>query len=169
MLINKKPTISLFALFSAICLCGTMTVGCTNTGTTGGTDSTVCVPNPKDSSVLAKIDHYIPLGEIKEYRAAFTSTSDSLQRSFPSLLLPDAEAFNKAIILEILKDPRSVGIRVYHGIKKGGKRDELRVILVGVDAQGKDLYIKKGSAVAAQAEPGEGGAEHGQCPTCQQN
>jgi hypothetical protein len=165
--IIKKTTIPLFALFSAICLSGLFAAGCTNTGTTGGTDSTVCVPNPKDTSALAKIDHYIPIGEIKEYRAAFTSTNDSLQRSFPSLLLPDAEAFNKAAILDILKDPRSVGIRIYHGVKKGGKRDELRVILVGVDAQGKDLYIKKGSAVAAQADPGEGGAEHGQCPTCQ--
>lgn len=167
MLITKKPTISLIALFSAICLSGFFAAGCTNTGTTGGTDSTVCVPNPKDSSALAKIDHYIPLSDIKSYRSAFTSTTDSLQRSFPSLLLPDAEAFNKAAILEILKDPRSVGIRIYHGIKKGGKRDELRVILVGVDAQGKDLYITRGSAVATQAGPGEGGAENGQCPTCQ--
>lgn len=168
MLINKKPSTPLLALFSAICLSGIFTAGCTNTGTTGGTtDSTVCVPNPKDSSALAKIDHFISTGEIKEYRAAFTSTNDSLQRSVPSLLLPDAEAFNKAAILDILKDPRSVGIRIYHGIKKGGKKDELRVIIVGVDAQGKDLYITRGSAVAAQAGGSQGGAENGQCPTCQ--
>jgi hypothetical protein len=169
MLIIKKPIISFLSLFSAICAAGLLISSCTNTGTTGGKDgdSTVCVPNPKDSSALAKIDHYIPIGEIKEYKAAFTSANDSLKRSFPSLLVPDAEAYNKAAILEILKDPRSVGIRIYHGVKTGGKIDELRLIIVGVDAQGKDLYITRGSAAAAQASGGEGGAEHGQCPTCQ--
>jgi len=136
---------------------------------TGVPEGSVIIPVPKDSSALSKIDHFLSEGQIKEYRAAFASENDSLQRAYPSLLLPDAEAFNKPAILQILKDPRCVGIRIYHGVKKGGKRNEVRQIIVGVDSQGKDILITQGSALAAQANGTEGGVENGQCPTCQTN
>ncbi|MFT3937113.1 MAG: hypothetical protein QM726_26030 [Chitinophagaceae bacterium] len=129
----------------------------------------VVIPVPKDTSALAKIDHFIPEGEIREYRAAFAVEKDSLSRAYPSILIPDAEAFNKPALIAILKDPRSVGIRIYHGIKKGGKKNDVRLILVGVDSQGKDLLIQKGSALATQANNELGGEDHGQCPTCQTN
>jgi hypothetical protein len=127
----------------------------------------VVIPVPDDTSALAKINHFIPEDQIKQYRAAFRTQNDSLRLKFPSLLLPDAEAFNKPALLQILKDPRCVGIRIYHGVKTGGNRNEVRVILVGVDSQGNDILISGGSPVAADVTDTKGGDEHGQCPTCQ--
>jgi len=157
----RKP-IAATAVFFFIAIAGTLLVVSCNNPADG-----VFIPVPKDSSALSKIDHFIPESRIKEYRSAFAAENDSLRIKFPSLLLPDAEAFNKPALIEILKDPRTVGIRIYHGVKRGGKQNEVRVIIVGVDAQGKDVLINKGSAVAAQANSEPGGEEQGQCPTCQ--
>jgi hypothetical protein len=154
-------------LLTALAVLGLgLTLFITSCGTPEGS---VLIPIPKDSSALSKIDHFISEGQIKEYRAAFATENDSLQRAYPSLLLPASEAFNKPAILAILKDPRCVGIRIYHGVKKGGKRNEVRQIIVGVDSEGKDILITKGSALAAQADGTQGGVENGQCPTCQTN
>ena len=69
-------------------------------------------------------------------------------------------------MIEILKSDQCVGVRVYYGIKPG-KPNEVRLIMVGVDEQGKDLYYEKGSAVATQTGGGRGGSEYGQCdPPC---
>jgi hypothetical protein len=126
----------------------------------------VLIPVPDDTSALAKINHFIPEDQIKRYRQDFRIENDSLRIKFPSLLLPDAEAFNKPSILQILKDPRCVGIRIYHGVKRGGDRNEVRVILVGVDSQGNDLFITGGSPLATDVTQPKGGLETGQCPSC---
>ncbi len=162
MLIIKKPTIPLFALLSAICLSSIFTVGCTNTGTTGGkgTDS-VCVPNPKDTSALGRIDHHIPKSEIMQFRKAFNA--DSINAKNPGLFITESEGFNKTQLLELLQDPTCVGIRIYYGIAKGEKRNDLRMIIVGTDNQGKDLYIKTGSKAATRLTQDEMGLEYGQC------
>ncbi len=69
-----------------------------------------------------------------------------------------------------MKDPRCIGIRVYYGATAFGSngKQDLRLILVGVDKLGNDLFVKRGSAIAAQAgDDGEGGFEYGQCaPPC---
>jgi hypothetical protein len=127
----------------------------------------VCIPVPTDTSALGKIDHFIPMMDLDLFKKDFKSQRDSVSRRNPDLSIPISEAFNKAALLDILKDPRSVGIRIYYGVKKGGKANEIRLILVGVDEQGKDLFIAKGSPMAAQAGTDLGGAEFGQCyPPC---
>ena len=154
------------SLLLIISFTGLVATSCNN-NTGGGIENSVLIPVPKDSSALAKINHFIPENKIREYRSAFRIQNDSLNRRFPELLIPEAEAFNKPAILSILKDPRCVGIRIYHGVKAGGKRNELRLILVGVDSQGNDLLNAGGPTDGADGTQPKGGLETGQCPTCQ--
>jgi hypothetical protein len=125
------------------------------------------IPVPKDTSALARVDHFIPIEDINQYKKDYATLRDSFARSAPTLFLPTSEAFNKPQVLEVLKDPKCVGLRVYYGLKSG-KQNEFRMIIVGVDSQGKDLYIQKGGQAAAQTTPiGSGGLEFGQCdPPC---
>lgn len=138
----------------------------------------VVIAVPEDTSALSKINHFIPVDQIKTYQAAFNIQRDSLLKLQPGLSLPQSEAFNKQAILEILKDPACVGVRVSYGVKQTGKSNEFRLILTGVDAQGNDLYIegvaspgntnRAAKAPQAGASSGKGGVEQGQCtPPCQ--
>ena len=132
----------------------------------------VWIPMPPDTSSLGKRSHYIPIGDLEKYKGRFKKDRDTLDRVME---FTQSEAFNKKALVEVLKDPRCVGIRVYFGVKSNDKDDDkgkkkkgsFRVMIVGVDEQGKDLYIKKGSLMATQGDEGEGGLEFGQCdPPC---
>jgi hypothetical protein len=130
----------------------------------------VWIPIPKDTSQLGIRDHFIPKDSIAVYRKRFNEERDTLEKRMPSLFIPKSEAFNKPSVLELLKDSTCVGIKIYYGaspVDKYGKT-QIRLILVGVDAQGRDLFVKKGSPIAAQSgDPGEGGFEYGHCdPPC---
>lgn len=125
------------------------------------------IPIPPDSSALGKIDHFIPMGTMNTFKADFAAARDSIMRRVPNLYLPPREAFNKQWLLEVLKDPKCVGLRIYYGVKgklpNGGT--EFRLMIVGVDAQGNDLYISKTSTLAGRQDDdeGKGGLEWGQC------
>lgn len=134
-----------------------------------GNTKEVVIPVPDDTSALAKINHFISRSTIDQYKKDFQAANDSQAIKNPSLHIPVSEAFNKPAVLELLKDPQCVGIRIYYGVKKGQRRNEIRVILVGVDSQGKDLFAIDGgpaAKAATQVNGGEGGFETGQCPTC---
>lgn len=128
------------------------------------------IPTPPDSSALGKIDHFIPIGQMDVFRKEYASERDSILRSVPGLYIPYSEAFNKEWLLKVLKDPKCVGIRVYYGVKAktSNGTNEFRLMIVGVDENGQDLYIQNGSALANQAgDGGKGGLEWGQCdPPC---
>jgi hypothetical protein len=133
----------------------------------------VWIPTPPDTSALGKIDHFIPTKDLDAYRRAYASERDTLAKSNPTLYLPLSEAFNKKWLLELLKDTACVGIKIYYGTANVDDRKgkDFRLLIVGVNEQGKDLYIKKsGSPLAAQAGGGpeeDGGLEYGQCtPPC---
>jgi len=132
----------------------------------------VHIPVPKDTSDLAQIDHFISVEQINSFRAGFASQRDSLARAVPGLYFPLSETFNKQALLDLLKDSTNVGIRIYYGLKTGSNRNEVRLVLVGVNSQGRDLFFEKGGQagkIAAQLPPGsgKGGAEYGQCdPPC---
>jgi len=118
---------------------------------------------------LGKIDHFIPIERMDEFRKQYAADRDSILRSIPGLYIPYSEAFNKEWLLKVLKDPKCVGLRIYYGVKaRTEKGNEFRLMIVGVDQQGKDLYIEQGSALANQAGGGgKGGLEWGQCdPPC---
>lgn len=127
------------------------------------------IPTPPDTSSLGKIDHFISLKEMTVFQEQFKADKDSILAKVPGYFIPDGEAFNKEWLLKVLRDPRCVGIRIYYGIKaKTVNGNEFRLMIVGVDEQGKDLYIERGSTLANQAgDEGRGGLEWGQCtPPC---
>ena len=159
---TSNPTRPVLLILCIACISSLLIVSCNPI-------TRVSIPVPNDTSALAKIDHFIPEAKIKEYRAAFRYQVDSMAARFPSLLIPDAEAFNKPALIQILKDPRCVGIRIYHGVKigQGTAKNEIRVILVGVDSQGKDILVEGGSPLATDITQTSGGEENGQCPSCQ--
>ena len=129
----------------------------------------VCISVPTDTSALGKKNHFIPVMSIDIYEKDFRATRDSLAKSFPDLFLPNSETFNKASIVEFFKNPKVVGLKFYYGIKPGPeKRKALRLMIVGVDSAGNNVYIKgKGNALAAQGGSDDGGLEYGQCnPPC---
>jgi hypothetical protein len=132
----------------------------------------VRIPVPKDTSALSKIDHFIPVEQINSFRGSFSAQRDTLARQYPGLYLPLSETFNKQALLDLLKDSTNVGVRIYYGIKTGNNRNEVRLMLVGVNSEGKDLFYQKGGEagkLAAQLPPkgGVGGVEYGQCdPPC---
>jgi hypothetical protein len=124
------------------------------------------IPIPKDTSSLARIDHLIPVQTIDQYRKDYMVLRDTVARAIPNLFLPESEAFNKPQLLELLKNPKCVGIRIIYGLKPG-KTNEMRCMIVGVDEQGQNLYIDRGSPAAAQTGNTGFGLEYGQChPPC---
>jgi hypothetical protein len=127
------------------------------------------IPTPPDSSALGKIDHFIPIERMDEFKKQYAADRDTLLSCLPGYFMPSSEAFNKEWLLKVLKDPKCVGLRIYYGIRKSDKANEFRLMIVGVDAQGQDLYIERGSALANQVgDGGKGGLEWGQCdPPCQ--
>ncbi len=176
MLTSKKITGIAFALVSVLFVL----VSC-NENNGGG----VVIQLPEDTSALAKINHFIPSATIREYQAAFARERDSLQKLRPGLSIPSSEAFNKKALIELLQIPDCVGIRVLYGAKQNGNNSSMRLILVGVDSKGNNLYLKD-QPKAATNEPaakkqdstapqkmnqsldgGSGGVEQGQCdPPC---
>src|SRR6266700_753699 len=142
--IPKNPTTFTLLTISVIFLCLSL-FSCAHS------EDGVWIPVPKDTSALGKIDHFIPEADITKFRARYLPVRDSIFRMDPKLVMPLSESFNKAGLIDILKDPKSVGIRVYYALKPGGRGNQFRMIMVGVDEQGNDLYYTKGSGAAAQA------------------
>ncbi|HEY8897123.1 MAG TPA: hypothetical protein VIM79_20005 [Niastella sp.] len=129
----------------------------------------VCISVPTDTSALGRKNHFIPVMSIDIFEKDFRATRDSLVKTYPDLYIPNSETFNKASIVEFFKLPQVVGLKFYYGIKPGPeKKKALRLMIVGVDSAGNNVYIKgKGSALAAQSGSDDGGLEYGQCsPPC---
>jgi hypothetical protein len=162
MLTIRKST-ALLLLLTVTCITSFVVVSCNHNPPGTDNDKGVWIPVPKDTSALGRIDHFIPLNTLKEFRVAFKHEQDSLARTNPDLFITESEGFNKPAVLEILKNPNCVGIRIYYGVTKGDKKKELKMLIVGTDSQGKDLFISKGSAAAARLTADDGGLEYGQC------
>lgn len=167
-----------------LCLtaCIALIVSCNESSNDGG----VFIPVPVDTSAFGKIDHFIPRDSIAKYQAAFRRDRDSLQKYTPGFTIPFSEAFNKPGIIEILKLKGCVGIKIMYGIKQAGDSSSMRLILVGVDSLGNNLYVDEHSGPnmsgkkaakndsmpsASKAYGGSmdttGGIEQGQCdPPC---
>jgi hypothetical protein len=164
---SSQTITSILFIVTIVCL----TLSSCTSGDHGDPKDEVCIPVPKDTSALGKIDHYIPKATIEKFKTLYDSERDTLARKVPNLSMTYSEAFNKRQLLDLLKDPRCVGLRIYYGMKTAqkGQENQLRLMIVGVDAQGKDLYWKRGTPAAAQAgdDEHEGGLEYGQCnPPC---
>ena len=176
---DQIPNVAFRPIIYLLLLCAPFLFSCNNN------DNGVFIPVPKDTSALGRIDHFIPLEQIKNYQAAFNKERDSLLKIRPGFNIPFSEAFNKQALIEILQIPECVGVKVLYGIKQNGDTNSMRLILVGVDSRGNNLYltngttrnntIKKspaadsGAAKATTENSGDdsGGIEQGQCdPPC---
>ncbi|MEP6746923.1 MAG: hypothetical protein ABJB86_04325 [Bacteroidota bacterium] len=155
----------LLLLLAVTCIASGLIVSCNNANPPGS----VVIEIPKDNSGLDTIHHFIPEALEKEYLSAFKAQQDSFNVKNPSLLIPVAEAFNKPALLSLLKAKDCVGLRIYHGIKKGGRgvKDEIRLVIVGVDSKGNDILIDSGSVLTTKITSDQVAVERGQCPTCQ--
>jgi hypothetical protein len=144
---------------------------------------TAIIPIPKDTSALAKIDHFIPVDQIKAYEDTFKLEREVLQRLQPGFFIPFSETFNKQSVIDVLQIKDCVGVRILYGLTKKGDSSSVRLILVGVNSKGENLYVTKqkqrGNNAANQVKDAvpqgtsgevDGGEEHGQCnPPCPVN
>ncbi|WP_276480611.1 hypothetical protein [Paraflavitalea pollutisoli] len=142
-------------------------VACGNDGHHG---DGVWIPDVKDSSELAMRDHFIPKDSIEVYKKRFDLQRDTIKAKIPTLFIPFSESFNRKSILNLMKDTNCVGIRVYYGataVRKNGLQD-VRLIVVGVDKKGNDLYVRRGFNGVGSDSDSNGGYEYGQCtPPCE--
>jgi hypothetical protein len=150
-------------------------VSCNN-----NTGDQAIIPIPKDTSALAKIDHFIPVDQIKAYEDTFRLEREVLQKIQPGFFIPFSETFNKQSVIDVLQLKDCVGMRVLYGLTKKGDSSSIRLILVGVNSRGENLYVTKqkqrsnnAAGQVKDAVPGaasgevDGGEEHGQCrPPC---
>lgn len=78
-------------------------------------------------------DHSISLAEAAEltsnYRATLSSSADVI-----------GEYFGKEALISLLNQTNCVGARVYYGLDDNGVK---KLVLVGVDTDGNDLYENK--------------------------
>jgi hypothetical protein len=152
-------------------------VSCNN-----NTGDQAIIPIPKDTSALGKIDHFIPRGTIDEFEAAFKKQREQLQQLSQGLFIPYSETFNKQSMIALLQIPDCVGLRILYGVSQKDSTNTIRLMLVGVNSKGENLYLTEqkprgtearvatdSAAKMAAPPPGEvqGGEEHGQCyPPC---
>lgn len=163
--ISKKSRVLTPVLALLLTFCSFYLISCQQ----GNGEKGEWIPIPPDTSSLAKIDHFIPMDDMRKFMADFDIAKDSLSKLAPNLMIANIEAFNKPALLEVLKNPKCVGLRIYFGTRNLDGKGSLRLIIVGVDEQGKDLYIRQGSTLTTQGGDGgrDGGLEYGQCtPPC---
>lgn len=77
-----------------------------------------------------KEDHSISLSEAAELTANYRET-------LSSNLEVKAEYFGKDALIALLDQNACVGVRIYYGLDTNGVK---KLVLVGVDAEGNDLY-----------------------------
>jgi hypothetical protein len=111
---------------------------------------------------LAKRDHFI------DKRSAFVMIKrymDNMEKlakggfAEQQNVLPIAEAFNKAIMAELLAVPNAVGIRYYHGMTD---KFEIKLIAFPVDRKGGLLFLKRAPVLTNPTDRGgmiDGAAE----------
>ncbi len=157
----KKSNL-LLLLLAVVCVSSLLVFSCHNGIPKGPGGNTVSIVIPEDSSEMGQRKHFIPKADIAKFRRAFDE--EGLNAKNPDLFITSSEGFNKKALVEILKDPKCTGIRIYYGIAPGTKKKkDLRLILVGIDGEGKDLFIKGGSPAAVRITDVDGGLEYGQC------
>ena len=86
------------------------------------------------------MSHFISLEEAKKmthaYKAKRKDLLDPKYKDKEKKVLPTCESFERSAIEGLLKNPACKGIRIYYGLKN---EDEMHAILVGYDAESKDI------------------------------
>lgn len=133
----------------------------------------VCIYLTNDS---AGNKHFMPKDSIEIYRSKFDEVRRELDKKCSLISLSNSETFSKDAIAKLLEDSTITKVRIYYGIRPttDSTKRSLRLILVGVDSAGHDVFIKnpfpgqgKKVLAAPAGDPIDGGLEYGQCdPPC---
>ena len=135
----------------------------------------VCIYIPKDPTASK---HFMPKDSIEIYRHFFDSVRAELYKKSSVMSISNSETFSKEAVANLLKDSSIVRVKIYYGIRPttDTTKRSLRLILVGVDSAGNDVFIKnpnpgrgnKKELAAPAGDPiDDGGLEYGQCaPPC---
>lgn len=111
---------------------------------------------------LVDLDHYIDRSEAKRLIDSYQAMKNELinpkfaadQEEYG--VLPNSEAFNEKSILAILAQPGCVGVRIHYGLKNDVKKGEnvplVVAVLVGVNADGYNMWGSSAVAGAVQAK-----------------
>lgn len=163
---NMKKSLLTYPLLFLFFL-GALLIGSCNQGPKPGQ---ICITIPKDSSELGRRNHFIPVMDIDIFKRDFKKVRDSIVIRDSNIVIPNSETFNIAAIDSFVQNPKVFGLRFYYGVKPGpSNKKVLRLIVVGVDSLGHDVYIRRrGNQLAAQVSDDDGGLEYGQCsPPCE--
>ena len=99
------------------------------------------------------MSHFISLAEAKKmigrYRAKRKDLLDAKYKDKDKKVLPTCESFERSAIEALLKNPECKGLRIYYGLKN---EDELHAIIVGYDAENKDILPSSDAARTAGDE-----------------
>lgn len=108
------------------------------------------------------IDHFIPLDEAKVMTARYRAEKENIlaPEYRGQNILSICETFNRGEFDFVLAQQGCVGLRVYFGMTPDLK---VKVIVVGVDADSKDILPSSSAMVAGDG--GKGVVEYGRpCP-----
>jgi polyphosphate kinase 2 (PPK2 family) len=94
-------------------------------------------------------DHSILLDEAKKMTKRFREQKDAIMRDEHKgkHLIPHCESFDREAFDKLLQNENCKGVRIYYGMKEGN--DRVHAIIVGFDAEGKDIL--PGGSVAMDA------------------
>jgi hypothetical protein len=83
--------------------------------------------------------HSISLDEAKKMTKKFRADKDKIVKDEykGKHLLPNCESFDRLPFDELLRREDCKGVRIYYGMKEDG--DRVHAIIVGFDAEGKDI------------------------------
>jgi len=88
-------------------------------------------------------DHSISLDEAKKMTKKFREEKDKIVKDEykGKHLLPNCESFDRADFDRLLQREDCKGVRIYYGMK--GEDNRVHAIIVGFDAEGKDILPKE--------------------------
>lgn len=90
-------------------------------------------------------DHSIKLDDAKRMTKRFREQKDSIMRDEHKgkHLIPHCESFDREAFDKLLQNENCKGVRIYYGMNENENR--IHAILVGFDAEGKDILPKEGA------------------------
>lgn len=94
-------------------------------------------------------DHSIKLDDAKKMTKRFREQKDAIMREEHKgkHLIPHCESFDRSAFDKLLQNENCKGVRIYYGMKDNDHR--VHAIIVGVDAEGKDILPLPGIVMDA--------------------
>jgi hypothetical protein len=101
-------------------------------------------PDTDFSRKLDSIDHHYPLSKAKMLAEAFKQHKDSVRFGGDLYAMPYSETFNLSMANQLTELKNCVGVRIYYGLDE--KEKKVRLMIVGVDENGFDIYLPEEAA-----------------------